>query len=208
MKLESAEPRIFGLVPPTVALALGVGALIVGIVLLVAGGLLAALVWLIAGVVLLAFAMDASRRWPASRLPRLAVTLADGAGRHFGLARVTAGAWGDASRRMVALRSELRGLRKEREDRLSELGAAAYRGDEAEARHLRERIAAIDRRIEGCEQAIDEAAPEARERIQQERIAVQPTEAFAVAEEPPPPADDERTRTTPTTRRPASPAGP
>jgi hypothetical protein len=205
MKLESAEPRIFGAVPPAVALLLGLGGVLVGIVVLVSGALIAGLIWLVAGLALLALALDASRRWPASALPRLAVRVTDGTGRHFGLARVTAGAWGEASRRVVSLRHEIRALRSEREDRFADLGQAAYREDDEEVRSLRERIAAIDERLSWCEEQMDEAISGARERVQQERVASRSTQEFAVAEAPPPLEEDEKTRTSPTARRPASP---
>ena len=206
VRLESAEPRIFGLVPPALALALGIGALAVAIVVLASGALVAGLIWIAAGAVLIALALDASRRWPASTLPRLAVRAADGAGRHFGLARVTAGAWGEASRRIVSMRHEIRALRSEREQRVAELGEAAYREDQNEMQRLRERIAAIEQRIEACEREMDEALAGARERVKKEKVSVRPTEEFAVAEAPPPIDEDEKTRTAPTTRRnPASP---
>jgi hypothetical protein len=59
IRVESAEPRIFGLVPPAVALVLGLGALIVGAVVLVAGGLIAGIIWLAAGIALM--------RWRSTR---------------------------------------------------------------------------------------------------------------------------------------------
>src|SRR5690349_23603514 len=114
MKLESTEPRIFGVVRPVVALALGIGALIVGIVVLASGAVLAGAIWLFAGIVLLALTLDASRRWPASALPRLASGAVERVGGRVGVARVSAGEWARASRRVVSLRRELRSLRDER----------------------------------------------------------------------------------------------
>jgi hypothetical protein len=207
IRVESAEPKIFGLVPPAVALVLGVGALVVGAIVLVAGGLIAGIVWLAAGIALIALAIDASRRWPASVLPRLAVRIADGAGRHLGLARVTAGAWGEASRRMVSLRHELRSLRPERDALLLALGEAAYRDDVEEMRELRRRIGALDDRIGSCEREMEGVVARTRKRVRKERQAARPTESFAVEEAPPPLRDDEKTRTAPTAARsrPASP---
>jgi uncharacterized membrane protein HdeD (DUF308 family) len=57
-----------------VALVLGIGALVVGIVLLAAAAVIAGVIWLAAGVALLALALDASRRWPASAFPRPAAS--------------------------------------------------------------------------------------------------------------------------------------
>jgi seryl-tRNA synthetase len=110
--------------------------------------------------------------------------------------------WAQASREVIRLRRELRGLRKEREAQQSALGAAAYADDPEETESLRRQLAELDARIGGCELAIDEAVNEARERVRRRRSAVQPTQPFAVAEEAPPPSEDDRTRTAPTAARP------
>jgi ATP-dependent Clp protease ATP-binding subunit ClpA len=205
MRLQSAEPRIFGVVPPAVALALGIGAFVIGIVVLASAAILAGVIWLAAGVALLALALDASRRWPASALPRLAVRLVDAAGRRLGLVRATAGAWGAASRRVVALRRELRQLQGERDAQLLALGEAAYREDADETQSLKERIGAIDARIAADEREMEEVVSKARERVRKEKVAVRLTKQFAVAERPPPIGSEDQTRTAPTARRPASP---
>jgi hypothetical protein len=205
MKLQSAEPRIFGVVPPAVALVLGFGALVVGIVVLVSGAALAGVIWLAAGVALLALAMDASRRWPASALPRLAVRVADGTGRHLGLARATAGAWGQASRRRVSMRHELHSLRNERDALLLALGEAAYAEDAGQVGSLREWISSVDERIAACEREMEQALAGARERVRKEKAASQSTEQFAVVEKPPPVGTEDRTRTAATAQRSASP---
>lgn len=207
VELASAEPKIFGVVPPLLALLVGVAAMAVGIVLLLGDGPLVAVIWLAAGGALVALAVDASRRWPASTLPRVTVTVIDWLGRHLGLARVSAGAWADASRRVMALRREMRSLRGERDERITALGEAAYREDPDEARAQRERIAGIDERIARCRAEIEEVMDAARARVQRERVAAQPTESFAVPEVPPPLAEDDETRTAPTAARSRFPVG-
>src|SRR5262245_45322730 len=173
MKLESAEPRSFGVVPPAVALAAGTGALVVGIIVLASGALLAAAIWMAAGVALVALALDDSPRWQASALPQVAAKIGDGVGSRLGPARATAGVWGAASRRVVALRRELRG--------------------------------GIDSRIAAGEREMEEVLSSARQRVHNQKVAVRPTQQFAVADTPPPIGDRDRTRTAPTARRPASP---
>jgi hypothetical protein len=206
MKLRSAEPRIFGVLPPVIALVLGIGALIVGAIVLAQGSAVVGIIWLVAGVALLLLALDASRRWPASALPRLGVRVADGAGRRLGLAKVSAGTWGLASRRVVVLRREVRSLRAERDAQLLALGEAAYRDEADELRNLKQSVGEIDQRIEADEREIEEVLAKARERVRKEKVAVRPTEQFAVPESPPPLAEDEKTRTAPTAaRRPTSP---
>ena len=198
--VASAEPRIFGVVPPALALCLGVAGLILGIALLSSGSVVGGIAALLSGLILLALAIDAARRWPASALPRLFVRVSDATARRLGLARVSAGAWSEASRRMVALRRERRELHTRRKAEQSALGAAAYREDDDEMGALRQRLAELDERIERCEQEMGEVVDEARERVHRKRVEVQPTQPFAVAEAPPSDAEAE-TRTTPTVRR-------
>jgi hypothetical protein len=101
LKVTSVEPRIFGLVPPVFALGLGVVGIALGIALLVSGATVAGIVLLAPGLILLAFAIDSARRWPTSAIARASVSVADAAGSHLGLARVSVGAWSEASREVV-----------------------------------------------------------------------------------------------------------
>lgn len=169
------EPRLFGAVPPSLALAIGIVGLVLGIVLLVTGSTVAGVIWILAGVALLIVGVDAARRWPASAVPRLIVNGAKAAVRGLGLARVSAGAWSEASRRRFALRRELRGLRKRRHAELFALGAAAYEEEAIRMRSLRGQIAELDGRIAGCERAMDDAVKRARDRVQRKRTEIQPT---------------------------------
>ena len=179
----AAEPRIFGVVPPTVALVLGAAAMVAGAA---AGLVLGA--WpiggglLMTGALLLALAIDAVRRWPASALAQGAVSAVDGAGARVGLARVFAGAWSEATREVVRLRRELHDLRRERESAQFELGGAAYHDEADEMRSLRGRIEELDGRIEAAEREMDGAVALARRRIKRERVAIKPTRAIAVEE--------------------------
>jgi hypothetical protein len=170
------EPRLFGAVPPSLALGLGIVALILGIVLLATGSIVAGIIWTLAAVALLAVGIDSARRWPASAIPRLLAGAARASVRRVGLARVSAGAWSDASRRRLALRRELRSLRKRRGVELTGLGDAAYRDDAEEIRSRRGTIAELDGRIEGCEKAMAEAVERARDRVQRKRAETQPTQ--------------------------------
>jgi hypothetical protein len=170
------EPRLFGAVPPTLALCLGVAGLIIGAVLLATGSVVAGVIWLLAGVCLLAVGVDSARRWPASAVPRLLATAARASARRLGLARVSAGAWSEASRQRFSLRREVRGLRKRRKAELSALGSAAYEEDEAEMRAHRGQIAELDGRIAGCDRAMADAVERARDRVQRKRAESQPTQ--------------------------------
>jgi hypothetical protein len=109
-------------------------------------------------------------------LPRLLGTAARASVRRLGLARVSAVAWSEASRRRFGLRRELRGLRKRREAELSALGAAAYEEDTTQMRALRGQLAELDGRIAGCERAMADAVERARDRVQKKRAELQPTQ--------------------------------
>jgi hypothetical protein len=200
IRVASAEPRIFGAVPPAVALLVGFAAVVCAVVLIGSGSALAGVIMLVSGAILVALAIDAARRWPTSALPRISVRVADAVGSRLGLARVSTAAWGGAAREMVAMKRELRALRSERDEQQSALGAAAYREDDPEVESLRQRIAELDTQIQRCEGAIDDAVGRARERVRRKRYAVQPTQAFAVAEEPSP--TEEAARTSETVPRP------
>jgi hypothetical protein len=201
LHVTSVEPRIFGVVPPALALCLGIAGLVAGVALLVSGMLPAGVALAAFGLLFVALAIDAARRWPTSALPRIAVRVADAAGARLGIARVSTAAWAQASRELIALRRELRGLRDEREAEQFALGAAAYREDDDQMGALRRRLAELDEEIERTERAITAAAERARARVDRERSAVKPTEYFAVAEEEPPPDEDATTRTSPTVPR-------
>jgi hypothetical protein len=183
IRVSATEPRIFGMVPPAVALALGSAAVVLGVVLMFSPEQRpAGIVALCLGGVLLVLTVDAARRWPTSAVARAFVGFVDGAGSRLGLARVFAGAWSQATREEIRLRSEIRALRDERDREQFRLGAAAYREDADGVASSRERISELDRQIEEDEREIAEAIEGARERVGRERAAIDRTRPFAVPE--------------------------
>ena len=168
------EPRLFGAVPPSLALALGIVGLILGAALLVTGSIVAGVIWVLAAIFLLLIGIDSARRWPASALPRLLISGARATGRGLGIARVSGSAWSTATWRRVKLRREMRRLRKRRTTEISVLGEAAYQEDAEETKALRGRIAELDGRILGCQRSMDEAVKQARERVEKKRAETQP----------------------------------
>jgi hypothetical protein len=203
VQVSSVEPRIFGAVPPALALVLGFAGIVGGIAALASGAAAAAIVLLLAGLTLSALALDASRRWPTSAIPRVTARVAEGVGSRLGLARASAGAWSGASREVLRLRGELRALQGERDAELLELGEAAYREDDERVGELRRRLTELDEGISERESAMSETRGRARERVRRERAAVPHTQSFAVAEVEPPPGEDADTRTIPTAERPS-----
>jgi hypothetical protein len=192
------EPRIFGGVPPTLALTLGLMGLLAGVAVLASGTAIAGLLLLGVGAVLLALAIDAARRWPTSAVPRLSARAADAIRGRLGVAGVSAGAWSVAGREVIRLRGELRDLRGVREAHLLELGLAAYREDPTQVDALRGEIVHLDERMADCESELSAAVGRAKQRVRRKRAAVQPTQSFAVRETQPSLEEDDDTRTAPT----------
>ena len=112
-------------------------------------------------------------------LTTLAVRLRDWSG----FAAGSAGAWSRAGRELFAARRELAALRAARERTEFELGAAAYRQDEAEVERLRARMHELDERARERAALTHEAVEEARRRIGDERLAIQPTEVVEIDRE-------------------------
>jgi hypothetical protein len=202
IEVASVEPRIFGAVPPVLALALGLIGIFLGAALLATGSVAGGLVVLFAGAALLALALDASRRWPTSAIPRLSSRAAEAIRGRLGVAGVSAGAWSVAGREVIRLKGELRDLRGVREAHLLELGLAAYREDGPRVDALRSEIANLDERTADSERELTAAVGHAKQRVKKKRAAVQPTQSFAVPETQPPLEEDDDTRTAPTAERP------
>jgi hypothetical protein len=200
LALTSADPRIFGLVPALPALALGLGAMVLGMVLIAVGRAPIGVVAVVLGAVLVAFALDSARRWPTSPLAQGLVRVADAIRSRLGLAGVFAGSWSEAVRELVRLRAELRALREERDGEQFELGGAAARGDEKEMEERRARISELEGRIEEAERAMTAAVESARARVGRERASIKRTRPFAVEEVGQPAR--KTTVTTPRRRRP------
>lgn len=190
------------MVPPALALALGLAGILAGIAVLASGTAVAGLLLLGVGVVLMSLATDAARRWPTSAVPRLSARVAEMVRGRLGVAGVSAGAWSRAGREVVHLRGELRDLRGVREAHLLELGLAAYKEDSAQVDALRSEIGHLDERMADCEQELSAAVGRAKQRVSRKRAAVQPTQSFAVAETQPPLDEDDDTRTAPTAEKP------
>jgi hypothetical protein len=169
-------PRLFGVLAPLPTFVLAC--------ILLAGSLVALLMqsWVL-GVMLLAFAAalfvlfyGAAERDPTSPVARAALS---GVGRVSSWTRFahgSAGAWGSAGRRVFDLRREIKGLRKERREVQLALGGAAYGEDEAAVASLKARMREIDDGIEAREAERAEAIARARNRVDDERLAVRETQ--------------------------------
>ena len=171
-------PRLFGVLSPVptfvLASILFVGALIA----------LIAQSWIL-GVMLLAFAAalfvlfyGAAERDPSSPVARAALGAVGSVSSWTRFASGSAGAWGGAGRRLYDLRRELRPLQKERREVQLSLGEAAYREDEPTVASLRARMSEIDDAIAENEREREEALSRARNRVEDERVAVSTHSSF------------------------------
>ena len=184
LRLAAAEPRIFGIVPPRLALPLGTAAIVAGAVALAAGGVPLGIALIVLGIVLVALAIEAARRWPASDVARFLVRLLDGVASRLGFARVFAGTWAGAAREVILIRRELHALRSQLEADQLELGGAAYRQDDNLVTSLRARMGEAEQQIEERERRMTAVIEGAHDRIGRQRVAIQPTEPIAVGEIP------------------------
>jgi zinc-ribbon domain len=170
------EPRLFGVLAPVPTFVLAVVLLLGALVALIAQS------WVL-GILLLAFSAavfvlfyGAAERDPSSGVARAALgTVAQVSG-WTRFAQGSAGAWGNAGRRLFELRRELRPLRAERREVQSALGDAAYRQDEAAVASLRARMTEIDDVIAANEREQEEVRTKARHRVDDEKFAVRETQ--------------------------------
>lgn len=98
------------------------------------------------------------------------------------MARAQAG----ARRRLVRLRAERSRLLADRRARLTELGGAVYAGDEAATSSARSELDRLDAAIRGREEAMQQAAALADERVAKARLESQPTQVGVTEPMPPP----------------------
>ena len=184
----ASERHLFGVTPATALLALGLGALGVGILLLALGTTVAGIVLAVAGAALLALFLESARRRRESRV-------AQAAARGIGAVRERAGYYAltfrtarGTQRELTRRRHAIMRLAEERRRLLLELGEAAYARDEARTSSVRGALERIDSDLTAHEREMARAAAEAHERVRRARLQVQPTETVRAAEpeEPPP----------------------
>jgi Uncharacterised protein family UPF0547 len=170
------EPRLFGVLLPVPTFILACVLLGGALISFLTGGV-------VLGVLLLAFAAalfvlfyGAAERNPEGKLAKGAVDGVERVSGWFRFTRESASAWGGAGRRVVQVKQEIRPLKAERRNVQLALGQAAYEQDEEKVASLRARIAELDDAIDGLEQQSTEAVARARHRVDDERVAVTPTQ--------------------------------
>ena len=179
-----AEPGYYGITPTTLVLVLGAVALTLAIVLFVLGHWPFGLIALGAGVLLVLIFLEAARRKPDGAVARSTAEALDGFRARAGVAADSLAARGRATRRLVALRRELRRMGLLRARLLFELGDAVYRGDDQGTKRTREQVVELDElaTLRGAE--MEAIVMQTQERLDRRRLEVQPTEMVELPEQP------------------------
>ena len=170
------EPRLFGVLLPVPTFVLACIVLAGALISFVTGSLVLGVMLLAVAAALFLLFYGAAERNPESGVARGAVDAVERVTGWFRFSRESASAWSGAGRRVVQLKQELRPLRAERKEVQFALGQAAYEQDEARVASLRARVAELDDAIGERERESAEAVARARHRVEDERVAVQPTE--------------------------------
>jgi hypothetical protein len=186
VELATAAPRFFGVTPPAAVLALAAASLALAVVMLVTshtvvGGVLLA----VAGILFALFATLA-RRLPDAT----AVRVSRGA---LGVVRARAGfaveavsVHSSARVELFRLRRELQALHTERAECARVFGEAVYADDTEASESARARMEELDGLIAAKEEAMEQTASGAVERLQRAQLQVQPTQI----ETPEPPSPE------------------
>jgi hypothetical protein len=193
VEVTTAAPRFFGVTPPAAMLALAAASLALAIALVVTGHVVVGgVLFAVAGIF---FALFASL---ARRLPdATAVRVSRGA---FGAVRAKAGfavealsVHSSARVELFKLRRELLSLHTQRAECARVFGEAVYADDTEASETARARMAQLDGLIAAKEEAMEQTASGAIERLQRAQLQVQPTQI----ETPEPPSPEPYPEPTP-----------
>jgi hypothetical protein len=177
MDVMWSERRFFGVAPATALFGIGIGALVLGVALAVTSHLVWALLALAAGLLALAGFVSQTRRLPAqaSGMARASVQALEAVRARAEATIDTVAAHGNARIELLRLRRETGELQDDREQKLRELGVAAYENDGQASSELKEQIGGLDERLEAKRLEMEQISERAEERIQDAQLSVQPT---------------------------------
>ena len=181
-----AEPRLYGVTPTTLVLALAAAALTLAVVFFVVGTWPIALVLLGVTLLLLAVFVETARRLPGGRVTRASADILDQSRARANVAADSLVARGRAVRKVLPLRRELKRMHALRSRLLLELGDAVYRGDDNASETARGQLDELDRLIASTEAQMQEIIATAQRRIEVRRLEVQLTEVAERPNEPGP----------------------
>ena len=185
------EPRFYGVTPSLLALVLAGAAVAIAILLFVGGHWPYGLILLGVAVLLVLAFVETAKRKPAGTLTRSTAELLANVRSRAGVTVESFATRGRASRRLYAMRLELRRLAALRDRLLFELGDAVYRGDEHATGEARSRVEELDQLVALREAEMQQVVESAEHVLARRRLEVQPTEVAEVPQEPSTPAPGE-----------------
>lgn len=177
-----AHRRPVGIDPVPLSGGLGVLALLAAIALLATGSLVAGLIVLGLAVALLTLFAGGVRRHPYEPLARLTLTAADRLRALTRFLAVTARAWGRAGLDLLRIRHRRHRLRRELNASLAPLGEAVHHDDHPRAEALKGQAADLQQKLAETEREASATVASARQEIERERTAIEPTQALAPGE--------------------------
>ena len=176
VEITTASPRFFGVTPPAAVLALATASLVLAVVMLVTdhivvGGVLLA----VAGILFALFATLAQRR-PDATAVRVSKGALGAVRARAGFAVETLSVHSSARMELFKLRRELLDLMSQRAECARVFGEAVYADDPEASETARSRMAELDGLIAAKEEAMEQTASGAVERLQRAQLHVQPTQ--------------------------------
>ena len=193
VEVTTAAPRFFGVTPPAAVLALAAASLALAIVMLltghtVVGGVLLA----VAGILFAAFA-SLARRLPDATTVRVSQGALGAVKARAGFAVEALAVHSTARVELFRHRRELLALHTERAECARVFGEAVYADDTEASETARGKMDELDGLIAAKEEAMEQTASGAVERLQRAQLQVQPTQI----ETPEPPSPEPYPEPTP-----------
>jgi len=180
------EPRLYGVTPSTLVLALGGAVLTLAIVFFATGHWPIGLIGLGVTVLLVLLFLETARRKPSGTVSRSTAEALDRFRTRAGVAAESLATKGRAARQLFVVRRELQRMARLRSRLLFDFGEAVYRGDEQASGAARVRIEELDRLAARREAQMAQVAQAAQQRLRRRRLDVQPTEVAEAPQEPTP----------------------
>jgi hypothetical protein len=193
VEITTAAPRFFGVTPPVAVLALGAASLALGIVLLVTGHTVVGGILLAVAGIFFALFSSLARRLPDTTAARVSKGAFGAVRSRAGFAVEALSVHSSARVELFKLRRDLLELVAQRAECARVFGEAVYADDPEASETARERMAELDGLIAAKEEAMEQTASGAVERLQRAQLQVQPTQI----ETPEPPSPEPYPEPTP-----------
>ena len=186
VELTMSAPRFFGVTPPAAVLSLAAASLALAVLLLVTGHtVIGGILLVVAGIFFVLFA-SLARRLPDTAAARVSMDAFGAVRARAGLAVEALAVHSSARVELFKLRRQLLELAAERTESAMVLGEAVYADDTEAGETARARMAELDGLMAAKEEAMEQTASGAMERLQRAQLQVQPTQI----ETPEPPSPE------------------